>query len=229
MSSALTVLSLGGSLVAPPTGINTEFLSSLRVLLEKRIANGEKFIIVVGGGAPARAYMDAAQQLVTPTTDELDWIGIYATRLNAVLMRTVLKEFAPEDICTDPSVHREWTGSVLVASGWKPGWSTDYVAVCLADTYGAQRVINLTNVERVYDKDPREHADAMPFDSMTWAQLREIVGNEWKPGANAPFDPIASRLADEKGKTVVVAKGSDLENLEKILNNEPFFGTTIQG
>jgi uridylate kinase len=54
-----------------------------------------------------------------------------------------------------------------------------------------------------------------------------MVGDEWVPGKNVPFDPIASRHAAKIGLKVICAAGKNLPNLEKILNGEPFLGTTI--
>jgi uridylate kinase len=54
-----------------------------------------------------------------------------------------------------------------------------------------------------------------------------MVGEEWVPGKNTPFDPVASRRADEIGLKVICAAGRNLPNLKNILNREPFVGTTI--
>jgi uridylate kinase len=54
-----------------------------------------------------------------------------------------------------------------------------------------------------------------------------MVGDEWTPGKNVPFDPIASRHAEKIGLKVICAAGKNLENLKKILCGEDFTGTTI--
>jgi uridylate kinase len=54
-----------------------------------------------------------------------------------------------------------------------------------------------------------------------------MVGDEWVPGKNVPFDPVASRHADRIGLKVICAAGRDLANLRKILQGEDFLGTTI--
>jgi uridylate kinase len=117
----------------------------------------------------------------------------------------------------------------LVAAGWKPGFSTDFDAVMLAERFGAATVINLSNVAQVYTDDPRKNPDAKPLERVTWPEFQRIVGTEWKPGLNAPFDPIATTKAASLGLTVYMAAGSDLPNLGKILRNQPFFGTVISG
>jgi len=221
------VISIGGSLVAPAVGIDVVFLKTLRTLIVRETKKGKRFMLIVGGGSTARQYMKAAQSVVGLTPDDMDWLGIHATRINGHLLRAVFRDVAHPVIVKDPSRKISWREPVLVAAGWKPGWSTDYVATRLAHLYGSDTVINLTNIERVYDKDPAKYADAKPFDRISWKDFRKIVGEVWNPGANAPFDPIASKLADRSGIRVIIAKGSDLKNVKKILDDKTFVGTVI--
>jgi uridylate kinase len=62
---------------------------------------------------------------------------------------------------------------------------------------------------------------------MTWKEFRAMVGDEWTPSMNTPFDPIAAKLAQKEGQTVLVMDGKNLENFEKALNEGDFFGTVI--
>jgi ubiquinone/menaquinone biosynthesis C-methylase UbiE len=121
----------------------------------------------------------------------------------------------------------DWREPVVVGAGWKPGWSSDYDAVLLAQDYGAQLIINLSNIDWVYDKDPNKYPDAKPIKKMTWEEMKKLVGDKWVPGMNAPFDPIAAQLAEKLNLTVVVANGKDFKNLEKIVSGEAFNGTVI--
>jgi uridylate kinase len=53
------------------------------------------------------------------------------------------------------------------------------------------------------------------------------VGEDWVPGSNLPFDPIATRHAAKIGLRVIAAGGKNMENLSRILAGEDFVGTTI--
>jgi uridylate kinase len=117
---------------------------------------------------------------------------------------------------------------VAIAAGWKPGWSTDYCAVTLAQDYGISTVVNLTNIDQVYDHDPKKFPDAKPLSNLSWAEYRAMAGEKWVPGMNLPFDPIASKLADKHHVTVKILNGNNLSNVEKALNGEAFTGTVIQ-
>lgn len=223
------ILSVGGSLVSPNGGVNTPFLKKLNQFVRKHVKKGRRFFIVVGGGKTARHYRDAGKAVVGELTNEdLDWLGIHATRLNGHLLRTIFKDIAHPRIITNYdhkiALLKE---PVIIGAGWKPGWSTDYDAVVLAHDYKASAIINLSNIDYVYDKDPAKYKDAKQIKKTTWDFFETVVGNTWVPGINAPFDPVASQLAKKLGITVIVANGTDFKNLANILNGEHFRGTVI--
>ena len=225
----VTVISLGGSIVAPD-GVDEGFLKSFAALIGELISEDDKrrFIFVVGGGGPARAWQKAYRAVCSTAEDEqADWIGIMATRLNAQLVRAIMGEWCTQDVVTDPTQVEPLMGRVLVASGWKPGFSTDYDAVLLAERFQANALINLSNIEKIYTDDPKKNPDAKPIDSISWADFCSMVGDEWVPGKNVPFDPIASKHAARMGLKVICAAGRDLPNLKKILSGEAFIGSTI--
>ncbi|MDR2303733.1 MAG: UMP kinase [Treponema sp.] len=224
----VTVISLGGSIVAPDT-VDTAFLKDFTALIRRFLEEDEKrrFIFVTGGGGPARVWQQAYRAAGGESDEEADWIGIMATRLNAQLIRAVMAEWCGQPVVTDPTQAGPLSDRVLVASGWKPGFSSDYDAVLLAERFQADMVINLSNIERVYTGDPRKNPDAKPIDKISWADFRTMVGEEWIPGKNVPFDPVASRHAAKIGIKVICAAGKNLPNLEKLLRGEEFLGTVI--
>jgi uridylate kinase len=221
------VISLGGSLIAPDK-IDAAFLAKFRDLIVKHSKN-TRFILICGGGKIARNYQHAAQSVVEPTKTDLDWLGIHATRLNAHLVRTVLKPIAYTRVLKNPTerVALKPKEKVIVAAGWKPGFSTDYDSVMFARTYNVETVINLTDIDYVYTKDPKKFDDAKPLKQINWRVYRELVGNKWDPGANVPFDPVAAREAQKDGITVHMINGRNLANLENLLDGRGFIGTTI--
>lgn len=222
-----TVISLGGSLIAPKKGIDTEFLKSFRTLIRRRIKKGERFIFVCGGGATARQYQHAAKGLGRLTREDIDWLGIHSTRLNAHLVRAMFNGDAHESVVTNPNDPPRFRESILVAAGWRPGWSTDYIAVLLANEFDAEVVINLSDIDRVYSADPKKDKNAVPLDKVSWAEFRKIVGDKWDPGANLPFDPVASKRAQKLGLTVMMVKGQALKDVSAALAGKKFEGTVI--
>jgi len=227
----VTVISLGGSIVAPD-GVDGKFLREFAALIRELLEeDGERrFIFVVGGGGPARAWQSAYREVCAGAVrdEEADWIGIMATRLNAQLVKAVMSEWCLQEVVTDPTVGEPISGKVLVAAGWKPGFSSDNDAVLLAGRFGAKTVINLSNIEKVYTGDPKKDPNARPLDRISWDGFRAMVGDKWVPGTNVPFDPVASRHAQELGLKVICAAGRNLENLRKIICGGEFTGTTIE-
>lgn len=220
------VISLGGSLVVP-NGIDTEFLKKFKTLIEAHVAQGKRFILIVGGGRTARTYIDGAEA-VTPTTDEdKDWLGIHSTRLNAHLLRTIFENDAHAEIVTNPHEVPYFTEPLLIGSGYRPGNSTDLVAVTLAEKLGSSHVINLSNIDQVYTADPRIDPSATPIEHISWSDYIALIPSEWKPGLSSPFDPVASRFARDHSLTVSIINGAHLDRLEACLAGQSFIGSTI--
>ncbi|MCA9371994.1 UMP kinase [Candidatus Woesebacteria bacterium] len=223
------VFSIGGSLIVPNGGPDTKFLTELNHFIRTYVKQGKRFFLVAGGGKLARSYRDTGKSVIGGMSDtDLDWLGIHSTRLNAHLLRTIFEDIAhPRIIENYDKKLAKWKEPVVIGAGWKPGWSTDYDAVVLAKDYGAQLIINLTNIDGVYTKDPRRYKGAKRIEKLTWADLEKLVGTKWEPGINAPFDPIAAQLARKLKLTVIVTDGYNFKNLGKIMESDSFKGTVI--
>lgn len=223
------IISVGGSLIVPNSGINTEFLIKLNKLIREEVTNGKRFMLIAGGGKLARRYQEAGSAVIGKLTKEdLDWLGIHSTQLNGQLLRTIFQDIAnPRVIQHYDRKLENWTEPVAIGAGWMPGCSTDYDAVILARDHNAKIIINLSNIDYVFDKDPAKFKEAKPLKNITWEAMEKLVGNKWTPGHNDPFDPIATKLAKSLKLTVVIANGNDMENIKKIINNKSFKGTVI--
>ncbi|KKQ80074.1 MAG: hypothetical protein UT02_C0016G0014 [Parcubacteria group bacterium GW2011_GWC2_38_7] len=219
------VLSLGGAIVVPEE-IDTNFLKKFKKLILKYSKNN-KFYIIVGGGRTCRKYQAVLRGLGIKDSNDLDWTGVAATRLNATLVRSLFGKSALSEIITDPNMIPRGKSSIIIGGGWKPGWSTDYVAVSVAKKVKAEAVINLSNIDYIYSEDPQKQPKAKPLSQLSWPELRALVGSEWVPGMNLPFDPIACKLAEKQGVKLIVANGRNLSNLEKIILGKQFFGTEV--
>lgn len=209
------VLSLGGSIFVPDS-IDVDYLRSFKEVIE---STDDKFVIVTGGGNTARSYMHAAAELVG---GDPSMLGVLSCRINAQLVKSILDDVYSEvvlDAC-------DFGEKTLVIGAKIPGTSSDFDAVKAAVDLGFETVVNLSNIDYVYDKDPKL-AGAKPFEKLTWDEYFGIVGEEWSFGKHVPFDQIASKLARDNSIKVVIANGKDLENLKAILSHKPYKGTTI--
>lgn len=227
MNNNRYIISLGGSLIVPHE-VDTRFLRAFKKIIELGVKQGRKFLIITGGGKTARKYAQSARDLHALNPTDLDWLGIHSTRLNGHLLRTIFRKHAHPRIITNPKLHEPASEPVIIAAGYRPGWSTDYVAVLLAKEYGIKTILNLSNIDYVYDKDPNKFRNAKAYKNISWPEFRKLVGSKWDPGANLPFDPVASKLAEKLGLKVVMLNGRSLNNLKNYLSGKQFIGTTIK-
>lgn len=220
------IISVGGSLLVQDT-VNTDFITSLKLILLEQIKKGERFILVTGGGKPARTYQTGIRTFFPDSQVDADWIGIHVTKLNAQLLKIILKDHVHGEIVSDPDVKLDWNTPILLGAGYEPGHSTDYDAVCLANTYEVKKIINLSNIDYVYDCDPRINPHAKKIEHMKWQEFMDIIPKEWSPGLNSPFDPTAARLANESHIEVAMINGDHLDRLANCIEGKEFIGTKI--
>ena len=227
--SKTIVISLGGSIISPKVGkININFLKNFRRLILKFLKKRFKFIIIVGGGKTCRLYQLAASKIVRLPNEDRDWLGIHTTRLNAHLLRTIFRKVAYPVILDDPKKPLKNDWKLLVAAGWRPGWSTDYIAVLLSKRFKIKEIINVGDVSFIYDKDPDIYKNAKAFKKITWREYRNLVGSRWSPGLSTPFDPIAAKESQKLKIRTIIIRGTDLKNFERLLSNKKFRGTIIE-
>ncbi|MCA9352439.1 UMP kinase [Patescibacteria group bacterium] len=220
------IIGVGGSLLVPDA-IDTGFIAQLQEMVHNLINTGYRVVLVPGGGRTARNYQHALKELGQYDVETLDWIGIKAIHLNGELLLHVFQAIGinpavihkPEEISTIDA-------QLVLKFAFKPGNSSDVGAVKMAQSTGAQKIINFSNISHVYNEDPRTNPDATPFDTLTWQEYRALIPGEWTPGLSAPFDPVAATLAEEAGITVAIL-GASIENLKQYLAGESFEGTII--
>lgn len=221
------VVSVGGSLIVPDQ-VDVEFLKTFRELILRKIDEGLSFFIITGGGKTARRYQQAADEVHGGIPrEDIDWLGIHSTRLNAHLMRAIFLEEAQARIVKNPTRGVRPTKPVIIGAGWKPGWSTDYCAVMAAKKLGAKKMVNLSNIDYVYTADPKKDPNAKKIESIRWNEFRELIPKEWDPGLSSPFDPVAAREAQALDLEVAIMNGKKLDQFESYLDGKPFEGSVI--
>ncbi len=221
-------MSVGGSLIVPDH-IDTAFLVAFKDFIVKETALGRRFIIIAGGGKTARRYQDAAAAVSETKSDDLDWLGLHATRLNGHLLRTIFRDLAHPVMITNPDdvldIHDN--SRLIIAAGYRPGASTDLRAIQIADRVKAHKVVNLSNTDYVYTDNPKTNPAAKKIEDITWDTFRTLIPENWDPGLSSPFDPVAAREAQRLGIEVAAINGTRLDALAAYLNGQPFVGTRI--
>ncbi len=211
-----------------PGEINVNFLKKFRRLILRQYHSGKKFIIVAGGGKIARNYQAAAKKIIHLSNNDSDWLGIHSTRLNAHLLRTIFKKEAAITVLDSEKKPIKLNKPIAIAAGWQPGWSTDYIAIRIAKKIKAKSVIIAGKPAYVYNKDNQKYPDAKPFKTISWPQYQKLIPKRWTPGLSSPVDPVGAKYARRWKIKAHIIKGTDLKNLEKLINGKKFVGTTIQ-
>jgi uridylate kinase len=238
MRTKTFVIALGGSVVAPnkvsslenPADlIDTVFLRRFYVFVKKQLKQGCRFVLVIGGGVVCRIYQNAAAKITKVVNEDKDWLGIHVTRLNAHLIGTIFRKEAHPVIFEERFKLKGFARKpIIVAAGWRPGWSTDFVACQIACDFGLKEVLILGKPDYVYTADFEKDPSAKPLTEISWSGYLKLVPKKWTPGLHSPVDPVAARLAQKEGLRVIIAQGRDLKNLANILRGQKFKGTIIE-
>ena len=154
--------------------------------LRQTVERGVELGVVVGGGNIWRGKKAAQQGMDRATAD---YAGMVATVINALCLQDALesigletrvqtaiemREIAEPFIRRRAIRHLEKDRIVIFAAGTgNPFFTTDTAAVLRAVEIGAGAILKATNVEGVYDKDPRQHADAVHLPRVSYLQVLE--------------------------------------------------------
>ncbi len=208
-------ISLGGSLLTQTPDSYVKYATMLKGLQ----ARGHQLIVVTGGGRPARHWINLAKQLdADPHTQ--DRLGIHATHLNALLLIAALGPQA------HPHIHRRGSeikqhldNQILVGGGHLPGSSTDYRAVLFAEAAEAELVVNATDVDGVYDRNPKLNPDAVKLDHLTHYWLEKIIKEnaEQAPGEYGLFDLKAVKRAKKLKIPLIFVDGTDPQEIARAI------------
>lgn len=224
------VLKIGGSLIQDEKGdIRIEKVAEYtKVILKLRKDNIEIISVICGGGKTARKYIEAARKLgaVEGLCDE---IGIRAAQLNAQIMIGALNREAyptvPETL--QEVVDAATTGKIVVVGGLQPGQSTNAVAALIAERTKADILINATNVDGVYTKDPKEDPRAEKLEQVTIKEIQGIIGDKgFFAGKYELFDIVALKILERSKIATWIINGEDPENISRIIAGERI-GTQI--
>jgi uridylate kinase len=230
MKKEVIVLSLGGSQIINDNKINVSFLNKFKKIILSNSKN-YKFVIVCGGGSVARMYISALKNQGANKTLQ-SYAGISVTRTNARFMSYFFGQEPENGI---PHKMREIKNYLkkqdIVFCGaleYKPNQTSDSTSAQVAKEFNSE-FINLTNVDGLFDKNPKKYKNAKFIPEISWKGFDKIVSKlKFKPGQHFVLDQSAAKIIlKNKIKTYII--GSDLKNLDNVLKNKKFKGTIIAG
>jgi len=162
-------------------GIDPKIISRLAHEVIEAQQAGAEVALVIGGGNIFRGAGLAAAGMDRVTGDHM---GMLATIINALAMQDALEKLGARcrvmsalkinQVCEDyirrrAVRHLEKGRIVICAAGTgNPFFTTDSGAALRAIEIGADLLLKATKVDGVYDKDPKKHADAVRFESLSY-------------------------------------------------------------
>lgn len=207
---------LGGSILGSPP--NPDVVRSYSDIIARLLKQKHRVVVVVGGGATARHYIDAASRIGLPHKEQ-DLIAIQASRLNARLVGMALGldsiAVTLSGVVSSVEKHR-----VAVMGGLRPGITTDTVATLVAESWHSDMIIKASDQEGIYTADPRKHPNAKILRKVSYAKVVEILGGKHSPGIHSIVDPVAVERIAKSRLRLVVVKGDDPENVIRAINGE---------
>ncbi|MHC1598750.1 MAG: UMP kinase [Candidatus Methanofastidiosia archaeon] len=223
------VIKYGGSLLFKNGDIEIQRIDEVCSVIRTLVDGGNDVGLVIGGGATARKYISSLSQDYPEASK--DYVAVLATRLNAMLFISRL-----DDICCPypPTNYEEIVAciaanKIIISGGMQPGQSTNAVATLLCEAMGATHLVNASNVDYVYDKDPQKYKDAKPQMELTYAQLQKIISSSGAgAGQYEMFDTVAAKNLARSKITLNFVNGSDPKNILKLLSGEKK-GTIVRG
>jgi len=210
-------------------GINNEIVNEIATAIKQIHEVGVEVSVVVGGGNFWRGRTSEGMDRTTA-----DYIGMLATVMNSLALQDSLenmdvqtrvqtaiemKQMAEPYIRRKAVRHLEKNRVVIFGSGTgNPYFSTDTAAALRAAEMEAEVILLAKNVDAVYDKDPKVHADAVKFDELTYL---EVLQKELKV-----MDSTATSLCMDNGIPIKVFELST-ENIIKAVMGEKI-GTIVR-
>ncbi|MFW6378514.1 MAG: hypothetical protein ACOCZV_00665 [Nanoarchaeota archaeon] len=239
------VIAYGGSIVIPKTTYDQDAIDRL-VCIAKHHPDTQ-FIIIIGGGMLCRNVNERVKDILSQALDSekdintaFDELGIAVTKINA---RTVIERLTAklgvkriyQQYIDNPELLPETDAQIIIASGFKPGVTTDYCMMRLAELSNASSAIKVSNFPVVLDVKPTEFnkdeiSSYRKLTDMTWSRMRSLVGDTAVAGGNYPLDPpsamIGQQLNQENDFSLLIGEAKELENMVAGLE---FYGTTVHG
>jgi len=231
MKKKVIVLSLGGSIIIPKD-INVKYLRKFKKLLKKH-SKKYKFVVVCGGGSTAREYIKGLDKEKTNKMKfHQSLLGIAATRLNARFMTYFFGEDAnkgiPHDMTDIKNMLRIYDFVFCGALRYAKAETSDGTSAKLANFFKT-KFINMTNVAGLYTSDPKKNKNAKFISEISWKDFNQMANKiKFEPGQHFVLDQSAARLI-KKNQTLTYIIGTNLKQLDKLLKNKKFKGTTISG
>lgn len=228
------LLKLSGEALAgvQKTGINTDVLDAIANDVQEALSLGVQIGIVIGGGNIFRGVAASAKGMDRASSD---YMGMLATCINALATQEALEkkglqtrvlsaiemaQIAEPYIRRRAIRHLEKGRIVIFAAGTgNPYFTTDTAAALRAMEINADVIMMAKQVDGIYDKDPKVHADAKKYDRITYIDVL-------KQGLKV-MDSTAISLCMDNKLPIITFNLQTRGNIARVVRGE-VIGTLVQ-
>ena len=185
-------------------------------------------VVVSGGGIIARHYVNLARSLGSDESS-LDEMGIEISRLNAMLLSAAIGDSVYPVI---PSNLEEisiacQSGKIVVSGGLHPGQSTNATAALICEKIKADRLLNATDVDGIYDSDPNKNPKAKMFREITIKKCMDLLNTESTQAGSYDLIDIVALKVIERSKIPTRVIKSDPTVIRNLVMKNNQSGTKI--
>jgi len=220
------VIKIGGSLLFnDKKNLDSKKITEFCNIIKNK-SDYDSIVVICGGGILARDYINAVRTF-SGNEALCDTFGIEVSRINSKLIIACLNEKAFPQV---PKSIEELSVALLpkkiiVMGGLQPGQSTTSVAVEVAEYINADNLVILTDVDGIYDKDPKKYKDAKLLSNLSYKDIQELIldssgDNQAAAGEYRIFDAVSLQLLKRSKMEVLVLSGMDLNQFSKFWNEE---------
>jgi uridylate kinase len=221
------VLKLSGQAFSgdEPLGISPDVVNHIAKQIVVAVEQGIQVAVVVGGG---NMFRGAALSERGIDRARADYMGMLSTVINCLALQDVLEKMGTDTRVqtaitmgqvAEPYIprrairHLEKGRVVIFGAGLgAPYFSTDTCAAQRALEIGAEAVIKGTQVDGVYDSDPKTNPDAVKYDRLDYS---EVLSRGLKV-----MDSTAVSLCMDNGLPIVVFALMDEGNVVRAVRGE---------
>ncbi|MCS7111110.1 MAG: UMP kinase [Ignisphaera sp.] len=218
------LLKISGKIINPD---KPDIVRGYAEVIREITSKAYRVVVVVGGGPYARSYISCSRSIGLNQAQS-DMLGIEVSRLNALLLAYAIGDdvYLPIPRGVE-DVERAWsTGRTIVLGGLQPGQSTAAVAAIVAEVLGIRKVLYATDVDGIYDRDPRVYGDARKLNVVSADELPRVLSQRFEAGGYELLDPLAISIIKRSCIEVVVFNGMNPHSVYKAL--EGSVGTRVK-
>ena len=212
------VVKLGGALFK--RDLQVSVIKSMAKSLVRFAGQENRLVLVAGGGANAREYIDAARKLGADEST-CDLIGVQVTQVNANILQIALQSEGLSTVVARElsklPVLLQMTNAVVMG-GLQPGQSTNTVAVLAAEIIRADVLVNATDVDGVYTEDPKKNPEAK--------LLNMVLAGDVFAGRYELLDPLSIKTLERSKIPARIVSILSPDNIVRAINGENI-GTRI--